>query len=40
MAWEHASLIAGREFPLTDAEREEVEAWLREKVETVWPADG
>ena len=38
MAWAHASTIAGRECPLSDAEREEAEAWLREKVKTVWNA--
>ncbi len=36
MAGAHASIIAGMEFPLPDVEREECEAWLRDKVKTIW----
>jgi hypothetical protein len=36
MAWASAASAATRECPLGDAEREEAEAWLRERVKTVW----
>ena len=38
LAWASAVATASREVQLSDAEREEAEAWLREKARTVWPA--
>ena len=36
MARASAAAMASREVPLSDDEREEAGAWLREKVKTVW----